>query len=125
MEDVKRWLPVVGYAALIFYFSSRQGQELPRWELMTHDKILHAIEYAGLGLLLARALGAGRWWLAVVIAIAFGVSDEFHQSFVPHRNGNDLGDLTADLTGALLGAAAWVARTRLLRQPRADGTHRA
>jgi VanZ family protein len=122
VEDVKRWLPVVAYAALIIYFSSQSGQSLPRWPVMAHDKILHAAEYGGLGFLLTNALGVRRWWWAVLAAVLFGISDEFHQSFVPGRFGNDVGDLAADTVGATLGALGRVALTRLLRSPAADGT---
>lgn len=119
---MKRWLPVVAYAALIFYLSSKTGHQLPRWWFMRYDKVLHACEYGGLGFLLTNALGARRWWLAALVALLFGVTDEFHQTFVPGRQGNDLGDLTADAVGATLGALSFVVLTRLLRRARADGT---
>jgi VanZ family protein len=122
VEDVKRWLPVVLYAALIFHFSSTPGHELPHWELMVHDKLLHTLEYAGFGFLLARAFGARRWWLAILVGAAYGVSDEFHQTFTANRFGNDPFDMTADLVGSAIGTGVWVAYTRLLRPRLADGT---
>ena len=112
---MKRWLPVFLYAATIFYFSSRPGHELPAWAGL-HDKILHATEYAGFAFLLARA--CRRWWLAIAIAVAFSVTDEWHQTFVPFRSGNDVGDLLADAGGAMIGAGAWL----LLRARAVDGT---
>jgi VanZ family protein len=42
------------------------------------------------------------------------VSDELHQSFVSGRNGNDPGDLTADLLGSVLGAIAYLALRRAI-----------
>ena len=48
------------------------------------------------------------------LAVAFGVTDEVHQSFVPGRNA-DLMDLVADTLGASLGAviaAVWGRRSR-------------
>lgn len=119
---MKRWLPVVAYAALIFFLSSKSGHELPRWSFMKYDKVLHACEYGGFGFLLTNALGVRRYWLAVVIAVLFGVTDELHQTFVPGRQGNDLGDLTADLVGALLGAISYLVLARLLRPRPGDGT---
>jgi VanZ family protein len=119
VEDVRRgarllavWAAVLGYAALIFYFSSRPGGGLPRWWFMRYDKVLHAGEYFGLAALLATALArsglsVGRACAAAVaIAFLYGVSDEYHQSFVPGRQGNDWGDILADTVGATLGAAA-------------------
>jgi VanZ family protein len=119
------WLPVIAYAALIFYFSSRPGGGLPRWWFMRYDKVLHAGEYFWLGALLARALWIsglrpGRAALAGLgIAALFGVTDEFHQTFVPGRQGNDPGDLAADATGAAGGAGAMflVARRFARRTP--------
>lgn len=78
------------------------------------DTSLHGIAYFGLALLVIRALAGGAWqgvtlrvlagaWL---IAVLYGVSDEFHQSFVPLRQ-PDVRDLMADAAGA--GAAAIVA----------------
>ena len=122
---MKRWLPVVGYAALIVYLSSQPGSALPRWPLMAHDKLLHTAEYGGFGFLLANAFGVRRWWWAVVAAVLFGLTDELHQSFVPGRFGNDLGDLCADTAGATLGALGRVALTRLLRPRAGDGTTQA
>jgi VanZ family protein len=114
---MKRWLPVVLYAALIFAGSSVPGDAIDH-RVGAHDKLIHATEYAGFAFLLARALGARRWWLAIVIGVLFGVSDEFHQTFTPHRSGNDLGDITADAVGSTVGALAWF----LLRRRAADGT---
>jgi VanZ family protein len=114
---LRRWLPVVLYAAMIFAGSSIPGTSInPRFSV--HDKVIHATEYAGLAFLLARAFGMRRWWLAIVVGLAYGISDEFHQTFTPHRSGNDLGDITADFVGSTVGAVAW----RLLRGRHADGT---
>lgn len=125
MEDVKRWLPVAAYAGVMIFLSSQPGTGLPRWSWMAHDKVLHTIEYAGFGFLLAHAFGARRWWWAIVAAVLFGITDELHQSFVPGRSGNDLGDLGADALGATLGALCRLGLTRLLRRGAADGTKQA
>jgi VanZ family protein len=75
------------------------------------DKDAHALLYAGLGALIVRAI-AGGWGrrptlaaavAAVAIATAYGVSDEFHQSFVPMRQVEAM-DVVADATGAALAA---------------------
>jgi VanZ family protein len=71
------------------------------------DVSLHEIVYFGLTLLLIRALAKERWsgitakvlLLAFAIAVAYGVSDEWHQSFVPTRHA-DIRDLRADAWGA-------------------------
>ena len=87
------------------------------------DVSLHAPAYFGLTLLLIRALAGGRpagvtagtLALAWLIAVAYGVSDEWHQSFVPNRH-SELRDLVADALGALAAATAvgaWVIIRRL------------
>ncbi len=114
--------PLVVYAALIFFFSSRPARQLPRLVVPHADKLVHAVEYAGLGLLLVRALrrseepvGVGLAALAVGLGGLYGATDEYHQSFVPGRSGNDLGDLTADLIGTALGV---LLHRRCFRNPR-------
>ena len=73
----------------------------------------HVTEYAILVVLLWRALSKPArdnprpWdWLiatgAFAIAVAYSITDEFHQSFVPSRQGQ-VGDVLFDSAGALLG----------------------
>lgn len=106
------WLPLAGYVGAIVWLSSRPGSTFPRWEIPGLDKIVHGIEYFGLSALTLRALVRSsvrfRWaaLVSVVAAVLFGVLDEWHQSFVPGRTGNDAGDLTADALGATLGTLA-------------------
>lgn len=77
------------------------------------DKVLHAVLYSGLGALLVRALAGGwrrriRWGVvvaAVGMAVAYGASDELHQSFVPPRRADVL-DVVADGVGAAIAACS-------------------
>ena len=75
----------------------------------------HAAAYAVLGALLLRAVAGADWsritaggvLLAFVLAVSYGLTDEFHQSFVPGRT-PELRDLAADALGAAAGALlAW------------------
>lgn len=115
MEDVARRRGLgaalaVGYAGLLFWLSSRPADDLPGGLFPQSDKLVHAAAYAVLGALLAIALGGRRLgrlglWLALGLAVAYGASDEWHQSFVPGRQPS-LGDLAADTIGALAGILA-------------------
>lgn len=122
MEDVSRaralggprasllWLLTACWAAVIFWFSSHTGSQLPKHWLLSHDKLCHGGEYALLGLLLCAALVRSGLpltraaALTALLALLYGASDEYHQSFVPGRQGNDPYDLFADLVGGSAGA---------------------
>jgi len=115
---ISRWAPPALYAAAIFVVSSMPHPPLPPASLT--DKQVHLLVFGGLALLLFRALHPA-WtasmalcpalW-AIGLTIAYGVSDEWHQSFVPGRHA-DLLDLAADAVGACLallvawGVASW------------------
>jgi VanZ family protein len=98
------WLPVILYMIGIFVASSIADPPIPA---NVSDVSLHEIVYFGLTLLLIRALAKERWsgitattlLLAFAIAVAYGVSDEWHQSFVPTRQA-EIRDLRADAWGA-------------------------
>jgi|SRR5206468_817279 len=110
------WLPPIVYAAAIFHFSA-ETNPLPTLTTTIWDKALHIVEYAGLAVLVARALrreGFGRGWsltLALAIASAYGASDEWHQIFVPGRDSNVL-DWVADTIGAAIGAMLYSVGSR-------------
>ena len=124
------WLLVIVWAGVIFYMSSRTGSNLSsgffgmvkEWATNLLNTIFgyhedplspicHFFEYLVLGMLLCNALGMRHVWgeallLAIVIASAYGVTDEIHQIFVPERMCDPLDWLT-DTCGATLGAAIW------------------
>jgi VanZ family protein len=110
------WGPVGGYAAMIFFLSSMSSPELSvSWFPIPHgDKMLHAGVYGGLGLLVFRAVrgtagdidSRSAIGLAVLAASLYGISDELHQLFVPHRHA-DVWDWVADTGGALMATWGW------------------
>ena len=103
--QLRLWLPVVAWAALIFALSSIPdlGTGLGTWDLVLR-KIAHAGEYAVLGALLLRAIGHAV--PAFVVGVAYAVSDEIHQSFVEGRRGAPL-DVLIDAAGVTAGVLAW------------------
>ncbi len=98
-------LPVVLWAAVIFAFSSVSdlGTGLGTWDLVLR-KLAHAAEFAVLGGLLLRALRDER--AALAAGIAYAVSDELHQHFVPGRVGSPL-DVLIDSVGVAVGVLFW------------------
>ena len=111
------WVPVALYAGMIFYFSaqSHPDDDLPSFLFEEiSDKVLHAVEYAGLAGLCYRAF---RWGVsgqvashallfAIVAASLYGITDEVHQLFVPFRE-SGWQDWLADTIGAIIGATSW------------------
>jgi VanZ family protein len=95
------WLPVVLWAGLIFALSSIPdlGTGLGGWDLVLR-KTAHAAEFAVLGFLLARAVGHDL--PALMLGIAYAITDEVHQAFVPGRLGS-VWDVLLDSVGVALG----------------------
>lgn len=116
------WGPAIIWMGVTFYISHQSVVSIP---LGAPDYMAHGVGYAGLGALLMRALVGGRlsamsWrWvlLATILGGLYGVSDEFHQSFVPGRYPS-VSDIAADTIGAFLGASAAALAGGLLRRPR-------
>jgi VanZ family protein len=110
------WLPVIGYAALIFYFSSLiyPGDVMPSFLVAVSDKMLHMLEFGILGILCYRAFrhAAGTWaaryglLLAIMASVLYGFADELHQAIVPGRTA-DAWDFLADATGAVFVTWGW------------------
>lgn len=106
---LSRWGPVLLLMVAIFFASSLQDLPSPG----APDYVSHFAAYGVLSGLIVRALSRGPGltvsWRTALQAIAFagvyGVSDEFHQAFVPGRVA-DLGDIAADVAGATFVAGA-------------------
>ncbi|MCF6094110.1 VanZ family protein [Microaerobacter geothermalis] len=102
-----RWIPSVIWMSVIYYLSSRTGGELQSmFPFFTQFDWGHLIAYFILGLLFYYALWPKRekkWVPFVVVFLSFlyGITDEWHQSFVPSRS-PDLFDLMNDTIGAAL-----------------------
>ncbi len=120
VEFFRLWAPVIVWMAIIFLLSSRQRIEISSEHVVNFVffKALHMIEYAVLFLLSYRAVNntlkrknaVNPFILAIVLTMAYAISDELHQSFVPTREGKAR-DVIIDALGAIL---AWVALKRLL-----------
>lgn len=109
-----RIMPFI-YMTAVFVMSSMPANaivELPnsQWDAGIKES-LHLIEFAILYILLVLAsltmkeLTAKLNLVCILIASIYGISDEFHQSFVPYRSAT-LIDVIKDITGVL--TASWV-----------------
>ena len=116
-RQLVRWGAVVAYAGLIFALSAQ-----PRVPSVGSDKVAHFVEYAVLAGLIVHALSssvvvatpavAGVAWLA---ASLYGVSDEWHQSFVAGRHASAR-DALADCLGAGVAAGILLALAKWRKQ---------
>ncbi len=123
------WFPVILYSGIIFYASSLPYVQ-SSFEIVHLDKAVHILEYLLFGFLLARAFcyqwswldGAGKvsswvrtWGIVALGSLLYGLSDEYHQSFVPGRE-SALSDVIADVIGGLLGAYIYSLWTDRMKQ---------
>lgn len=100
------WLLTAGYMAAIFFLSSYKGPRLPSLS-DNFDKVIHMFIYIPLAFFLYLSLiksGFRKYVFAIAFLVAciYGISDEFHQSFVLGRHA-DAGDAFADFAGAFVG----------------------
>jgi VanZ family protein len=106
---------VIAYMAVLFFVSSLSTLPGPPGGLT--DKHEHFFFYGILAALTLRALAGGEWrgitlatvLGAMLLSSAYGVSDEFHQRFVPGRQ-YDVLDMAADAIGSTVAATllwAW------------------
>jgi VanZ family protein len=102
-------LPVVALCILIFWQSSYPGL-ISGTTFIHEDKVLHFLAYGLLSILCARDLKAQKpFWsitkikiITIIFASLYGLSDEFHQSFVPSRFASTA-DFIADCAGSIVG----------------------
>ena len=104
-NPVFTWNLVVLYAGLIFILS--ELPKVPRppgpWYM---SFVIHFIEYLGFGLLLLCAMRASKVrrpvMFAVLVGVAYGLSDELHQAFIPGRIASGW-DVFFDSLGTIIG----------------------
>lgn len=91
---IRFWIPVLGWAVVIFLFSSEALPPTSKiyWRDFIVKKSAHLIEYAVFATLLFRGFinsGVQRKRAVIYTLLAsmlYGATDEFHQSFTPGGN---------------------------------------
>ena len=104
------WIPPLVWMTAIFYMSSQKSVATlsdPTTNFITF-KTLHIIEYAFLFFLLFRAMQSFKklemtitTLCAFFITLFYSLTDEFHQLFIPTRQGR-LRDVFFDIVGILV-----------------------
>ena len=108
---------MIGIMGMIFFLSHQPGDFADLPEFIGFDKLIHVILYASLAASFLYGLQpfinmttmpvAGM--VVVFICLLYGLSDEFHQSFIPGRFVSGW-DVLADTAGAVLVVLWWMRR---------------
>lgn len=121
-----RLLPALGWMLMIFTLSSReQFPKPPGLSLFSLSVVAHLVLYGMLAWLLMFALDRNNrpsrstQITVILLATLYGLSDEFHQSFVPGRDASAF-DLCIDAIGASIAVGIWT-YWRAVRSP--DAVH--
>ncbi len=111
------WLPAIAWMMLIFWFSSQPDLPRPASNFLNLvlRKSAHFGVYAVLALCYLYAIQRtrklqrhtpGTYALALLLAVLYAVSDEYHQSWTPNRR-PAVTDVLIDTAGAITALALW------------------
>lgn len=103
MAKFFRFLPAIIWMGIIFYLSSGPTDSVPIHDTTSRFiffKSLHVITYAIL--YSTYFLASKKRGLSLFLTILYGITDEFHQSYVPGRTAR-VTDLIFDSLGGVLG----------------------
>jgi VanZ family protein len=117
-----RFIPMAIVMGMIFYLSHQPGNFSCLPKFIGVDKLLHVIAYGSLAATMLYGLdpmtkSSSTALTAVGVVffcILYGISDEYHQSFIPGRSVSAW-DVAADGLGAFLVAAWWMKWSALSR----------
>lgn len=93
--------------AIIFLASNTPGSSIPNFG--PWDAAVKKAGHVSIYCLLAIAYWDGlrfersRWWMALLLAILYAITDEFHQAFIPGRHSSWVDVTVFDGGGAVLG----------------------
>jgi VanZ family protein len=107
-------VPAAVAMGTIFFLSHQPGDSLSLPEIPGVDKVAHMAVYAFLAATLLVAFSDEQKktrpkrvvWITVLLCLLYGISDEFHQSFVPGRSSSFF-DVLADCAGAIIASVLW------------------
>ena len=113
-QRITRLIPLSVIMASIFLISHQPGDSLTLPKFWQADKLLHCIAYGGLGLAAMLSLSPEMRRTRIVMSavtvvvfcMAYGISDEFHQTFIPGRFAS-IFDVMADTVGGIGAVLCW------------------
>lgn len=111
-----RYVPLIVFMGLIFCLSHQSGESIELPAIPFVDKIAHSLIYAflaGSAIFAFASVAENRGIriqvfgvFVVLFCLMYGVTDEFHQSFIPGRFPSGA-DIAADGIGAVLAVCIW------------------
>jgi len=110
---LKFFIPAFAWAAIIFSVSAIPDLPTTTFGFKMIDKIAHFGEFFILGIFIAHALSKQSlrtinvFLISACISALYGISDEFHQFFVPGRQMDGL-DMLADIIGGVSASGVYV-----------------
>ena len=108
LKSWQTWLFLI-YISFIMHLSLTSGEELSWFShLWKYDKVVHFIEYLGVGflminMLMIKTMNKSHWQFAIIFLLLFPVFDEVLQFYTPRRI-PDIYDGFADICGGYIGA---------------------
>ena len=110
-----RVVPMLAVMGTIFFLSHQPGDTIVLPDVPDIDKLLHSLVYGILAATTLYALPENRSGtypvrtgiVVILFCLAYGISDEFHQSFIPGRCPS-IWDIGADLLGAVVVVFFWL-----------------
>jgi VanZ family protein len=107
LKKINLWLPLVIWASIIFFLSNHRLTPTSQiyWQDFIFKKSAHMFFYGVFAILSFRAvIGEGvkkmkSFYVAVLMAFLYGITDEFHQSFIFGREPT-VRDVIIDTIGA-------------------------
>ncbi|MBL4902864.1 MAG: VanZ family protein [Desulfocapsa sp.] len=113
MKFVIRIVPMIVVMGTIFFLSHQSGDSLDLPSFFGADKLAHMIAYGGLAFTVLWFFGEkgleNPWrtsFMTVLFCLLYGISDEYHQSFIDLRSVS-IFDLLADTAGAFCCSLLW------------------
>ena len=108
LKSWRTWI-FLFYISLVMYLSMIPGEQINLFtHLWKYDKIVHFIEYLGVGFLLINMFMIAPFTkeikiLLILFLLTFPFIDELIQSFTPSRI-SDINDAIVDVIGGLVGS---------------------
>lgn len=109
-----RFIPMIAVMGIIFFLSHQPGDTLSLPSLPNIDKLMHGLVYGTLAAATLYAI-SGEFFrkfplrsslFVVLFCLLYGLSDEWHQSFIPGRFPSGW-DIAADTLGAVVVVYSW------------------